>query len=72
MEKHSALLRRRGKWILKDEALYNWARSKGVGMSVIEMCVLREDLVAPELRGLAVRTHNLDRRTDSVEKQIAG
>lgn len=36
------------------------------------MCAkLLQDLVAPELRALAVKMDNLERRIDSVEKQIA-
>jgi predicted RNase H-like nuclease (RuvC/YqgF family) len=41
-------------------------------MSVVDdVPKLLQDLVAPELRALAVRMDNLDRRIDSVEKQIA-
>lgn len=41
-------------------------------MSVVDdVRKLLQDLVAAELRALAVRMDNLDRRIDSVEKQIA-
>jgi hypothetical protein len=41
-------------------------------MSVVDDAPkLLQDLVAPELRALAVRMDNLDGRIDSVEKQIA-
>ena len=41
-------------------------------MSVVDdVRKLLEDLVAPELRALAVKMDNLERRIDSVEKQIA-
>lgn len=41
-------------------------------MSVVDdVRKLLQDLVAPELRALGVRMDNIERRIDSVEKQIA-